>query len=206
MKNDISQIPFPLYTLKNAIFGCYSPKKCPMPYHSKNIRLLLFFYWHFVSIIKTNETQSTPGKTVTAKKKYLKDDLPNQCGKRLVAKSTSMVQQRIASGFNTERGDHPWQVGEKNYTWIKVRDWNLLILSAPFRFWFFNKKMFFVNIGTNCISGGLIFYTLQSHPKNWNHQLYILDNCKKCFINLIPVFIYFKIMVLIGFQFSISKI
>lgn len=46
------------------------------------------------------------------KKKHIKDLLPSQCGKRLVlnSKLRSMVQQRIASGFNTERGDHPWQV------------------------------------------------------------------------------------------------
>jgi len=44
--------------------------------------------------------------------KILKELLPNICGKRLMRKSTNVVQQRIALGFSSERGDHPWQVGE----------------------------------------------------------------------------------------------
>jgi hypothetical protein len=49
---------------------------------------------------------------VIPKKKHLKELLPGQCGKRLVTipKWKSMMQQRIALGYHSERGDHPWQV------------------------------------------------------------------------------------------------
>lgn len=71
-------------------------------------------YQIFVSLLiaKTNDTQETTTKSILPKKKNLKELLSNQCGRRLVTvpKSMRMVQQRIASGFKTERGDHPWQV------------------------------------------------------------------------------------------------
>lgn len=61
-------------------------------------------------IVKTAESSAL--MALIPKKKHLKELLPSQCGKRLVAipKWKSMMQQRIALGYHSERGDHPWQV------------------------------------------------------------------------------------------------
>ncbi|XP_025406310.1 uncharacterized protein LOC112680434 isoform X2 [Sipha flava] len=55
---------------------------------------------------------------VIPKKKHLKELLPGQCGKRLVTipKWKSMMQQRIALGYHSERGDHPWQASIRSRT------------------------------------------------------------------------------------------
>jgi len=48
----------------------------------------------------------------------LKDILPSQCGKRLVTKEKPVrkVHKRIASGFDSDRGDHPWQASIRSRT------------------------------------------------------------------------------------------
>lgn len=71
----------------------------------------MFTFYCYVKTV--NDTSpAVPPKALLIGKKYLKEQLlPRQCGKRAIAKSTGMVQQRIASGFVAERGAHPWQVG-----------------------------------------------------------------------------------------------
>lgn len=71
---------------------------------------LLFFYLYFIPTTKTNESLVATKKTLIPNKKHIRELLPNECGRRLISKSKSLIQQRISSGFHSERGDHPWQV------------------------------------------------------------------------------------------------
>lgn len=68
--------------------------------------------------------------------------MPNACGKRLVKKSASMVQQRIALGFSSERGDHPWQVSE-NFWFFFRNDFKKKRIYISVLFEFVSVSFFF---------------------------------------------------------------
>ncbi|VVC45038.1 C-type lectin fold,Low-density lipoprotein (LDL) receptor class A, conserved site,Kringle-like fold,SRCR [Cinara cedri] len=68
---------------------------------------------------KTNDSSPATTTTISIPTKiYPKQLLSNQCGKRLVTSSylRKMIQPRIASGFSTQRGDHPWQASIRSKT------------------------------------------------------------------------------------------
>ncbi|XP_050533340.1 uncharacterized protein LOC126901133 [Daktulosphaira vitifoliae] len=63
-----------------------------------------------------NDTVILPKYEIITNKKLLKEYLPTQCGKKIVSLEKSKIQMRIASGFTSERGVHPWQASIRSKT------------------------------------------------------------------------------------------